>query len=77
MNALAALDLSPGAGIVLDDVEWRVERQEPHLGRVQLVRPDGGRQRVTFRFLVNHPRCRPSSRTAAEGATEGVSRLRE
>ncbi|MFI1307153.1 transposase [Streptomyces sioyaensis] len=71
MNALATLDLSPGAGIVLDDVEWRVERQEPHLGRVQLVRPDGGRQRVTFRFLVNHPKCRPSSRTAAEGANRG------
>jgi hypothetical protein len=38
---------------------------------VQLVRLDGGRQRVTFRFLVNHPRCRPSSRTSAEGANRG------
>ncbi|MEW1999796.1 transposase [Streptomyces coelicoflavus] len=57
--------------MVLDDVEWLVERQEPHVGRVQLVRADGERQRVSFRFLVNHPRCRPSSRTAAEGANRG------
>ncbi|MFG2872789.1 transposase [Streptomyces sp. NPDC048338] len=71
MNASAALDLSPGAGIVLNDVEWLVERQEPHLGRVHLVRADGDRQRVSFRFLVNDPNCRPSSRTAAEGADRG------
>lgn len=71
MNASAALDLSPGAGIVLNDVEWLVERQEPHLGRVHLVRADGDRQRVSFRFLVNDPHCRPSSRTAAEGADRG------
>ncbi|MFD5741271.1 transposase [Streptomyces massasporeus] len=71
MMGVAALDLSPGAGVVLDDVEWLVERQEPHLGRVQLVRADGERQRVSFRFLVNHPKCRPSSRTAAEGANRG------
>ncbi len=66
-----ALDLSPGAGVVLDEVEWLVERQEPHLGRIQLVRGDGERQRVSFRFLVNHPQCRPSPRTAAEGANRG------
>ncbi|MFI9341250.1 transposase [Streptomyces sp. NPDC052773] len=71
MMGAAALDLSPGAGVVLDEVEWLVERQEPHLGRVQLVRGDGERQRVSFRFLVNHPQCRPSSRTAAEGANRG------
>jgi hypothetical protein len=41
------------------------------MGRVQLVRPDGGRQRVALRFLVDHPRCRPSSRTAAEGVNRG------
>ncbi len=35
------------------------------------MRADGERQRVSFRFLVNHPRCRPSSRTAAEGANRG------
>ncbi|MEU7205912.1 hypothetical protein [Streptomyces sp. NPDC045470] len=68
MIEAAALDLSPGAGVVLDDVEWLVERQEPHLGRVHLVGVDGERQQVSFRFLVNHPQCRPSSRTAAEGA---------
>ncbi|MFI6689256.1 transposase [Streptomyces sp. NPDC050485] len=71
MSGPVSLDLSPGAGIVLDDVEWRVERQEPHLGRVQMVRADGVRQRVTLRFLVNHPRCRPSSCPAAEGASRG------
>jgi hypothetical protein len=37
----AALDLSPGAGLVLDGVEWRVERREPHLGQVHLVAADG------------------------------------
>ncbi|MEE4545766.1 transposase [Streptomyces sp. V4-01] len=71
MMGAAALDLSPGAGVVLDEVEWLVERQEPHLGRVHLVRSDGDRQRVSFRFLVNHPKCRSSSRTAAEGANRG------
>jgi hypothetical protein len=71
MMGATALDLSPGAGVVLDEVEWLVERQEPHLGRVHLVRADGERQQASFRFLVNHPRCRPSSRTAAEGANRG------
>lgn len=33
MGAMA-LDLSPGAGVVLEEVEWLVERQEPRLGRV-------------------------------------------
>src|SRR5690348_13644788 len=39
--ARAVLNLSPGAGVVLDGTEWTVERREPHLGRVQLVRADG------------------------------------
>ncbi|CAL9362376.1 hypothetical protein SUDANB105_00693 [Streptomyces sp. enrichment culture] len=38
MTAAAVLDLSPGAGLVLDGTEWTVERREPHLGRVQLAR---------------------------------------
>jgi transposase InsO family protein len=72
------LDLSPGAGIVLDGAEWTIERREPHLGRVQLVAADGVRQQVSFRFLANHPGCRPSSRTAASGADRGrQSRTRE
>nr|WP_202445155.1 DDE-type integrase/transposase/recombinase [Streptomyces sp. SID4941] len=65
------MDLSPGAGLVLDGTEWTVERREPHLGRVQLVRDDGTRERVTFRFLANHPQCRSSSRTSAAGADRG------
>ncbi|MBH1939116.1 transposase family protein [Streptomyces sp. AV19] len=71
MTAAAVLDLSPGAGLVLDGREWTVERREPHLGRVQLVRDDGTRERVTFRFLANHPQCRSSSRTSAAGADRG------
>ncbi len=72
MRAAAwVLDLSPGAALVLDGVEWTVERREPHLGRVQLVRADGTRQQASFRFLANHPGCRSSSRTAATGADRG------
>jgi hypothetical protein len=70
-TATAVLDLSPGVGLVLDGVQWTVERREPHLGRVQLVGADGARQQVSFRFLANHPCCRPSSRTAASGADRG------
>ncbi|MET8702055.1 transposase [Kitasatospora sp. NPDC004723] len=65
------LDLSPGAGLVLDGAEWTVERREPHLGRVHLVALDGARQQVSLRFLANHPGCEPSSRTAASGADRG------
>jgi hypothetical protein len=32
-SAAAVLDLSPGAGVVLDGTEWTAERREPHLGR--------------------------------------------
>ncbi|MFE9803731.1 transposase [Streptomyces goshikiensis] len=71
MTAARVLDLSPGAGLVLDGTEWTVERREPELGRVQLVAVDGTRQRVSFRFLANHPACRPSSRTASAGADRG------
>jgi transposase InsO family protein len=74
VSVAAVLDLSPGAGLVLDGTEWTVERREPHLGRVQLVRADGTRERVTFRFLANHPQCRSSSRTAASGADRGRQR---
>ncbi|KOV70030.1 transposase [Streptomyces sp. NRRL WC-3618] len=67
----AALDLSVGAALVLDEDEWQVERREPHTGRVHLVGHDGSRQCLTFRFLANHPRCRSSSRTIASGADRG------
>ncbi|MDJ0384068.1 transposase [Streptomyces sp. G-G2] len=71
MSPPLVLDLAPGAGLVLDGVEWTVERHEPHLGRVVVVDPAGARQQLTFRFLVNHPACRPSSRTAADGPDRG------
>jgi len=71
MMGAAALDLSHGAGVVLDEVQWLVERQEPHLGRVHLVGLDGERQQVSFRFLVNHPNCWSTSRPDAEGANRG------
>ncbi|MFI6525566.1 hypothetical protein [Streptomyces uncialis] len=52
-------------------MEWTVERHEPHLGRVVVLDPAGARQQLTFRFLVNQPACRPSSRTAADGPDRG------
>jgi len=67
----AVLELSAGAAVVLDGVEWTVERREPQLGRVQLVGADGARRRVSLRFLASHPGCWPSSRTAASGADRG------
>ena len=67
----AVLDLPAGAAVMLDGAEWTVERREPHLGRVHLVGADGARQRVSLRFLANHPDCWPSSRTAAAGAGRG------
>lgn len=71
MTAARVLDLSPGAALVVDGTEWTVERREPELGRVQLVRHDGARQRVSFHFLANHPSCRSSSTTSARGADRG------
>jgi len=65
------LELPAGAAIVLDGTEWTVERREPHLGRVHLVRADGARQQVSMRFLAGHRDCWPSSRTAAAGADRG------
>ena len=67
----AVLDLSPGAVVVLDGRQWTVQRREPHLGQVLLAAPDGTRQQVTFQFLVTHPRCFTSSRSAALGAGRG------
>jgi hypothetical protein len=72
MAGSAVLELPAGAAVVLDGVEWTVERREPHLGRVHLVRQgDGARQQVSMRFLANHPDCWPPSRTAATGADRG------
>lgn len=71
----AALDLSPGAAVVLDSEEWLVERQEPHLGRVHLVSYDGTRECLSYRFLLNHPHCRSSSRTSSQGANRGRQQM--
>ncbi len=71
MAAPAMLDLSPGAGLVLDGQEWTVELREPHLGRVQLVAADGARRQVSLRFLANCAECWASSRTAMTGADRG------
>ncbi|HEV2345149.1 MAG TPA: helix-turn-helix domain-containing protein [Actinocrinis sp.] len=71
MSRAAVLDLSPGAGLMIDGVAWAVERRKPHLGRVRLVADGGARREVSFRFLANHPNCHPSSMTAAAGASRG------
>jgi hypothetical protein len=65
------LDLSPGSAVILDGRQWTVQRREPHLGQVLLADPDGKRRNVTFQFLLNHPKCFTSSRTAAMGANRG------
>ena len=62
MSAAASLDLAAGAGVVLDGVEWLVELAEPQFGQVVLVAATGERMRVSFRFLLNHSNCRPSTR---------------
>lgn len=65
------LDLSPGAALVLDGTEWTVERAEPQLGQVVLVTVGGERMRVTFRFLMHHPSCGQSGRSAARASGRG------
>ncbi|MEV6106685.1 transposase [Streptomyces sp. NPDC051940] len=71
MSGAEALDLSPGSVLVLDEAQWTVELHEPHLGHVQLVAADGVRQRVSYRFLVNHPRCRTSSQSKGAWVDRG------
>ena len=65
------LDLAAGSGLVLDGAEWVVEQLEPQYGAVALTRADGKRMRVSVRFLVSHPQCRPSSRSAVAAADRG------
>ncbi|WP_436494282.1 hypothetical protein [Actinokineospora sp. HUAS TT18] len=67
--AFMSLDLSPGAIVVLDGTEWTVERAEPQLGQVMLVTAGGERMRATFRFLMHHPSCRQSSKSATRMAS--------
>jgi len=57
----AALDLSPGAGVVLDGTPWTVASFEPQFGRV-LLRGDGGQVRqYSVRHLLHDPGCRPAA----------------
>ncbi|WP_051808224.1 hypothetical protein [Actinoplanes subtropicus] len=65
MSGYPVLDLSAGAGVVLDGVEWLVERAEPHHAQVVLLSAGGDRMTVSFRFLLGHPNCRASTRTSA------------
>jgi hypothetical protein len=67
----ASIDLLPGSAVVLDGFEWLIERFEPHQGRVTLVSAEGDRMTVNLRFLLNHPSCRQSSRTASLPADRG------
>jgi hypothetical protein len=67
----SVLDLDPGAEVVLDGAVWRVERREPHLGRLAVVGADGVRQTLSFRFLAHHPNCRVARMLGASGADRG------
>jgi hypothetical protein len=69
-RAAAMLDLTPGARLLLDEVEWTVESFAAPYGRVVLG--GAGRQmHVTVRTLVNHPCCRPLPGAAATRDTAG------
>lgn len=67
----AGLDLTVGAGVVLDGAQWLVELAEPQFGQVVLVAATGERMRVSFRFLLHHPSCRPSTHSAGRAAGRG------
>lgn len=70
------VDLAPGAALVLDGVEWVVERAEPQYGRAVLVSTGGQRPPVSFRFLLNHPGCRPSPARPRRGRRTGTGSRR-
>ena len=61
---MSPLDLGAGAVLVLEGREWTVERAEPQFGRVVLLASGGERMPVSIRFLMHHPQCRQSTRTA-------------
>ncbi|OII61995.1 transposase [Streptomyces sp. CC53] len=58
-----AWDLSPGNELIIDGDEWMVERFEPQVGKVVLVRSEGPAWHTSVRQLMHHPGCRPSTRT--------------
>lgn len=63
MPAATAWDLSPGNELIVDGAEWTVERFEPQVGKVLLVRSEGPAWHTSVRQLMHHPGCRPSTRT--------------
>ena len=67
----STLDLAVGSSLVLDGAHCTVELLEPQYGKVVLARDNGERMQVSVRFLVNHPRCWSSSRSAPAAADRG------
>jgi hypothetical protein len=47
------LDLSPGAVVVVDGVEWLVESFAPQYGHIQLHPGDGATMQTTVRALLS------------------------
>jgi hypothetical protein len=74
MTIVGALEVSVGAGVILDGLEWTVGAFEPQFGNVLLCRPDGQQQQTTVRALFNHSDRRNSP---APGAPASPSRLRQ
>ncbi len=68
MRASVMLDLSPGAGLVLDGREWAVEWREPELGRVQLF---AGRNPTAGEFPLPGPSRRMPCVVTDSGAGRG------
>jgi len=65
------LDLSPGAGVVLDGVEWAVESFQPQYGHVSLHSGDGKRMRTTVRALLGSHGRPSADSTESMSAHEG------
>lgn len=64
MTGPGLLDLSPGAGLVLDGAEWTIEVFHPQHGRVLLRDRDGRQMAASIRFLINHAGCRQNTTTS-------------
>jgi hypothetical protein len=65
------LDLSPGAVVVADGLEWLVESFAPQYGHVSLHRGDGMTMQTTVRALLSGHACRApaGSPTPVTGST--------
>ncbi|MFC9810510.1 transposase [Streptomyces virginiae] len=58
--------LAQGCELIVDGTEWKVEKFDPQVGRVDLVRGEGEPWRTSVRELIHHPGCRPSTRTRTD-----------